>query len=159
MFATGSSIWERSAVAPVQATGSTTWAGSRVFPVLSGDQTVEAALWAYGLKIPLGEQQLPPFPGDPDGAAVAINHRGEVAGIYGTCDQAVGRFSAKHAVLWRDGKVTDLGNLGGAAWNTPFAINNDGDMVGFSRAMRMEPPISTPCSGREVAAQTAEDDA
>jgi probable HAF family extracellular repeat protein len=78
------------------------------------------------------QRQLPPFAGDPDGAAVAINDLGDVAGISGTCDQAVGRFSAKHAVVWHDGTASDLGNLGGVAWNTPFAINNRGDIVGFS---------------------------
>jgi probable HAF family extracellular repeat protein len=55
-----------------------------------------------------------------------------VAGISGICDQAVGRFSAKHAVLWHDGTVSDLGNLGGSAWNTPDAINSRGEIVGFS---------------------------
>lgn len=55
-----------------------------------------------------------------------------MAGISGQCDQAVGRFSAAHAVLWHDGTVADLGNLGGKAWNTPLEINNRGDIVGFS---------------------------
>jgi probable HAF family extracellular repeat protein len=59
-------------------------------------------------------------------------NRRQVVGISGTCDQAVGRFSAKHAVLWQNGTVTDLGNLGGGAWNTPDAINDRGQIVGFS---------------------------
>lgn len=77
-------------------------------------------------------QQLPPFPGDVDGAATAINDKSQVVGISGTCDNAVGAFSAKHAVLWQNGTVTDLGNLGGAGWNTPTAINSLGQVVGFS---------------------------
>lgn len=77
-------------------------------------------------------RQLPTFSGDPDGAATAINEEGEVVGISGTCDVAVGAFTAKHAVLWHDRKITDLGNLGGKGWNTPMAINNRGDIVGFS---------------------------
>ncbi len=45
---------------------------------------------------------------------------------------AIGAFSAKHALLWENGKVTQIGTLGGAGWNTPTAINNLGRVVGFS---------------------------
>jgi probable HAF family extracellular repeat protein len=77
--------------------------------------------------------QLSPLSGDLDGAATAINDKGEVVGISGICDQAVGRFTAKHAVLWQNGTPTDLGNFdGGMAWNTPTAINNFGQVVGFA---------------------------
>jgi probable HAF family extracellular repeat protein len=77
-------------------------------------------------------QELPPLPGDTSSAATAINDLGQVVGISGTCDRAVGRFSAAHAVLWQDGKPADIGNLGGVAWNTPTAINHRGQVVGFS---------------------------
>ncbi|MGA2577340.1 MAG: hypothetical protein ABSH24_15080, partial [Bryobacteraceae bacterium] len=77
-------------------------------------------------------QQLPPFPGDVDGAATAINDLGQVVGISGTCGTAVGGSSAAHALLWENGAPTDIGNLGGVAWNTPTAINNRGVIVGFS---------------------------
>ncbi len=40
--------------------------------------------------------------------------------------------SAAHALLWQHGTATNLGNLGGTAWNTPMAINNRGQIVGFS---------------------------
>jgi probable HAF family extracellular repeat protein len=76
--------------------------------------------------------ELPPYPGDSTSAATAINNRGQVVGISGECDVAVGRFSARHAVLWDEGTVTDLGNLGGTSWHTPTAINQRGDVVGFS---------------------------
>jgi probable HAF family extracellular repeat protein len=76
--------------------------------------------------------ELPPLPGDTVSAATAINDRGQVVGISGICDRAVGRFSAIHAVLWQDGRPIDLGSLGGVAWNTPMAINERGDVVGFS---------------------------
>ena len=75
---------------------------------------------------------LPLETGDDSGAATAINDRGDVAGISGTCDQAVGRYTAKHMVLWKNGRVIDLGNIGGNAWNTPMAINELGDVVGFA---------------------------
>ena len=77
-------------------------------------------------------RELPPLPGDTSGAATAINNRGQVVGISGTCDQAVGRFTAAHAVLWDKGTVIDLGNLGAPWWNTPTAINQRGDVVGFA---------------------------
>ena len=77
-------------------------------------------------------QQLPTFPGDPDGAATDINDQGQVVGISGTCFVAVGSFSAARALLWQNGTLTNLGSLGGVAWNTPVAINEDGAVVGFS---------------------------
>jgi probable HAF family extracellular repeat protein len=77
-------------------------------------------------------RDLPLLPGDTSGAATALNDRGQIVGISGICDQAVGRFTAIHAVLWEHGKVIDIGNLGGVAWHTPNAINRRGDIVGFS---------------------------
>lgn len=77
-------------------------------------------------------RELPPLPGDTSGAATAINDRGQIVGISGTCDQAVGRFTAAHAVLWDRGRVIDLGNLGARMWNTPTAINQRGDVAGFA---------------------------
>ena len=71
-------------------------------------------------------------PDDTSGAAVAINDAGQAVGITGICDQAIGRYTAKHAVLWEKGTVTDLGNLGAEFWNTPTAINNNGTVVGFA---------------------------
>jgi uncharacterized membrane protein len=76
-------------------------------------------------------QRLPTLSGDPDGAATAINNAGDVVGISGTCDQAVGRFSAAHAVIWLKGLVVRLPDFGGISWNTPQAINNRGVVVGF----------------------------
>ncbi len=38
-----------------------------------------------------------------------------------------------HALLWENGNLISLGNLGGQGWNTPMAINHRGDtIVGFS---------------------------
>jgi probable HAF family extracellular repeat protein len=79
-------------------------------------------------------RELPPLPGDTASAATALNDRGQVVGISGICDRAVGRFSAIHDVLWQNGKPIDLGSLGGVAWNTPMAINERGDVVGFANA-------------------------
>lgn len=78
-------------------------------------------------------RELPLFASDTSGAATAINEQGAVTGISGICDQAVGRHTAKHAVLWdKHGGVTDIGNLGAQWWNTPTNINQRGDIVGFA---------------------------
>jgi probable HAF family extracellular repeat protein len=78
-------------------------------------------------------RELSPFPGDSTSAATAINDNGQVVGISGDCDQGVGRFSARHAVLWdNNGKPTEIPNLGGTTWHTPMDINQQGDVVGFS---------------------------
>jgi probable HAF family extracellular repeat protein len=76
--------------------------------------------------------ELHPFPGDSTSAATAINNRGQAVGISGECDVAVGRFSARRAVLWENGKVRILGDLGGTSWHTPTDISERGDVVGFS---------------------------
>ena len=85
--------------------------------------------WDYGTH---RIHELPLIAGDTAGAATAINDRHQIVGISGTCDQAVGRRTATHAVLWSDGHVTDLGNIGAELWNTPGAINQRGDVVGFA---------------------------
>ena len=88
------------------------------------------AMW--GLGPPDQIHDLPLIPGDTSGAATAINDFGQVVGISGICDQAIGRHTARHAVLWENGGVTDIGNLGAQWWNTPTAINQRGDVVGFA---------------------------
>lgn len=108
------------------------WAENTVHdPTCEPPQVLQfrAVVWGPG-----GSQirELPPLAGDTSGAATAINDRGQVVGISGTCDQAVGRATAAHAVLWENGAVIDIGNLGGQLWNTPTAVNQRGDIVGFS---------------------------
>src|SRR5438876_3146674 len=88
------------------------------------------AVWTLGS--PDQIHDLPLIPGDTSGAATAINDNGQIVGISGICDQAVGRHTAKHAVLWENGGVTDLGTFPAAWWNTPTAINQHGDIVGFA---------------------------
>jgi probable HAF family extracellular repeat protein len=89
------------------------------------------ALWTLGP--PDHIQDLPLIAGDSSGAATAINDNGQIVGISGICDQAVGRRTAKHAVLWQNGTVTDIyPNPPAPWWNTPTAINERGDVVGFA---------------------------
>ena len=78
-------------------------------------------------------RELPLIEGDSDGAATAINDRGQVVGISGACGFAVGGVSAKHAVLWENGTATEIVNPNGAPyWNTPMMINEQGVVVGFA---------------------------
>jgi probable HAF family extracellular repeat protein len=76
-------------------------------------------------------RELPLIPGDTSGSATAINDNHVAIGISGICDQALGRYTAKHAVVWQKNQVTDIGNLGAEFWNTPTAINQAGTVVGF----------------------------
>jgi len=88
------------------------------------------AMWTLG---PDQIHDLPLIAGDSSGAATAINDNGQIVGISGICDQAVGRHTAKHAVLWQNGTVTDIyPNPAAPWWNTPTAINQRGDVVGFA---------------------------
>ncbi len=89
----------------------------------------EAAIWGPKLT---EMRQLPPYPGDPDSAATAINDLGQVIGISGICENAVGDQSATHALLWENGQPINLGNLGANAWNTPISLNDHGQIVGFA---------------------------
>lgn len=78
-------------------------------------------------------QALPPYAGDQDGAATAINQKGQVVGISGLCGGAVGADTAEHMVIWQGGRVVrSIPTLGGAYWNTPMDINDHGEVTGFS---------------------------
>jgi probable HAF family extracellular repeat protein len=68
---------------------------------------VRAAIWEKG-----EIKELPPFPGDPDATADAINDKGQIVGSSGPCTLIIG--NSFHALLWENGRVIDLGNLGGS---------------------------------------------
>lgn len=82
---------------------------------------------------------LAPLPGDQDSAATALNDAGDVVGISGECNNAVGALSAKHVILWHNGKPNEVRTFGGSGWNTPTDINERGDIVGFAN---MPPDIA-----------------
>jgi probable HAF family extracellular repeat protein len=77
--------------------------------------------------------ELPLAPGDTSGAATALNDRGQIVGISGSCGFAVGGPTGKHALLWDNGVATVIVNPNGAPyWNTPMMINERGDVIGFA---------------------------
>jgi hypothetical protein len=88
----------------------------------------EAVLWRADGKT----EELPPYPGDSDGAATAINAQGDAVGISGRCDNAVGALTAQHALIWHDGVPQRIKTFGGKGWNTPTDINSRGQVVGFA---------------------------
>jgi len=114
------------------------WAETDVHDSTCTDAQVlgfRAVVWEpkHGASGRIKTRELPPLPGDSASAATAINDEGVAVGISGDCDQAVGRFSARHAVLWgKNGKPVELPNLGGTTWHTPMDINAAGDVAGFS---------------------------
>jgi len=91
--------------------------------------------WDFGQPI-----ELPIKNGDRDGIALGINDYGEIVGSSGICSafnpNLLINLQGVHALLWEDGKVVDLGNLGGktgqGGGNIAFAINNRGQAVGSS---------------------------
>ncbi len=97
---------------------------------------------------PKGNQisELPLLAGDTSGAATGINEQGQAVGISGICDQAVGRHTAKHALLWDNGKIVDLGNLG-APWWTRAECRVSVSFPAMSTAKPMESTRSARWSG------------
>lgn len=105
------------------------------------DREFKAVLWDLNRN---KTTTLEPFDTDSASAATAISDRGQVVGISGECDQSVGRRSAKHAVMWENGTVTNLGDVGGDTWNTPTAITSRGDIVvGFANSPGGDPVSPT----------------
>jgi probable HAF family extracellular repeat protein len=98
----------------------------------------EPVIWGPG---PGQIRQLPLPSGDTVGYALAINDLGQTVGMTGTCATTTlpGPAASLHAVLWENGAVTDLGNLGGTynpaapgVGNIALNVNNKGQVVGSS---------------------------
>jgi probable HAF family extracellular repeat protein len=84
-------------------------------------------------------QELPTYSGDPDGTAMAINDAGQAAGASGDCAAfspiLQDNLQPLHALLWEDGKATNLGNLGGTGHGFGIRaenLNNLGHVIGYS---------------------------
>ena len=90
----------------------------------SPEYEAKPVLWERGVP-----QELPTFPGDPDGYVNGVNDKGQAVGGSGGC---VTVLPSHHALLWQNGAAIDLGNLGGKIFNDAFAVNNHGVVVGAS---------------------------
>jgi probable HAF family extracellular repeat protein len=92
-----------------------------------------AFLWVNGVMQDLGALSI-----DPDGVGysfpVAINVTGEIIGFGYVFDGY--DYKGQHAIMWLNGKLTDMGVLGIDAYGTessyPNAINATGQIVGYS---------------------------
>lgn len=99
----------------------------------SGPQKLEfkPVVWRNGQV-----EELPTASGDRDGVALGINEHAQVVGGSGSCTVFNQNFQIylqpSHALLWENGRVIDLKNLGGKFGNLAFGINNQGQVVGNS---------------------------
>ena len=84
-------------------------------------------------------QELPTIGGDLNGFANGLNDNGDIVGASGSCvafnpDTGL-HMQPLHALLWQAGRMTDLGNLGGAGLvmgHFAHTINNNDEVTGWS---------------------------
>jgi uncharacterized protein (TIGR03437 family) len=83
-------------------------------------------------------QTLPLLSGYPNAIATSVNDSGVAAGLAFDIDfTKLGANGTAHAVLFDNGKVTDLGVLSGSASSMALGINDSGTVVGFNSS---QPP-------------------
>ncbi len=109
-------------------------------PFFSGDPNVQHAFaWHNGAITDLGA--LGPQPSNNSSMATSLNARGDVAGASdnGTIDPLLSDEEV-NAVLWKDGKIINLGTLGGNQ-SVAFYLNNR-DQVAGAAADSVSDPVS-----------------
>ena len=95
------------------------------FPVAT---QVRAVLWHNGVMHDLGTLGT-----GNNAIALFVNNLGQVAGVSSTntsADSSTGNLT-QHAFFWADGKMVDVGTLGGTV-SVPFSMNNLGQVIGNS---------------------------
>ena len=91
-------------------------------------RTVHAAESQGGKLVDMGT-----LPGGDNSAVISMNARGDATGASetGTEDPQT-HYQAVHAVLWRNGKILDLGTLPGGNESGGNAVNDQDQVAGFS---------------------------
>lgn len=110
---------------------------------------MRAFLWQKGKMLDLGT-----IAGLPHSSAVALNESGQVVGWSAKAlgeDESLPK--SPRAFLWQDGRLTDLGTLGGAS-AIPFATSERGVVVGQSQNARGEWQAFVWSSGKMTALPT-----
>jgi uncharacterized protein (TIGR03437 family) len=104
-------------------------AGASVTAANSDITSIKPTLWHSG-----SPQELPLAPGFNYALATAVNDSGVAAGMGVTFNfvALLDPRAAGHALLFKDGAVTDLGVLPGDKSSAAEGINNAGSVVGFS---------------------------
>jgi len=100
--------------------------------------TPHAFRWKDGVLTDLGSLDGASF-----SHATSVNARGWITGGSFMSDfDPLKKQPVEHAVLWKDGKINDLGTLGTGLESAALYVNNPGEVVGFSTFDTTPDPFS-----------------